>query len=319
MSIVTLLFVLRDIDDGESHCNDVPVLQQNAGAFHLVPMVDATVGVADEVSAGIVGKAAECPVVDAVDGGEMESFPIVPVVHCDVEEAAAEPYSRIFEVLRFADAQLRNGGVDRRPLHRVGSEDTGLTNPDAARAWDDLEGAVRTGHDADVGHPFMRAELIRYKCDLADVLPRAVERAGDENVAGPGFTDDDGITVIGENERGDVMSLALLIVRPAEAFIDIWPDEIIADGVDGLGAEPSVVAEGLVPAAGEDVVPAVRPVDDLPVPVVPQSHGGILEAILLIALTDASLTPGSRRERGEDRRRLEVVDEGLAGRSRVLP
>ena len=33
----------------------------------------------------------------------MESFAIVPIVNDDVEKATAEPYSRIFEILRFAD------------------------------------------------------------------------------------------------------------------------------------------------------------------------------------------------------------------------
>ena len=164
----------------------------------------------------------------------------------------------------------------------------------------------------------MRAELVGYECDFADVLPRAVERAGDEDVAGPGFTDDDGVTAIGEDERGDVVALARQIVGPAKAFIDVGPDEIVADGVDGLGTEPGVVAEGLVPAAGEDVVLAVRAVDDLPVPVVPQLHGGIFEAILLIARADGGRTPGNGREWGKDRRGLEVVDEGLAGRSGCL-
>src|SRR5271168_3106455 len=161
----------------------------------------------------------------------------------------------------------------------------------------------------------MRAELIGDECDLADVLPRAVERAGDEDVAGPGFTDDDGVTAIREDERGDVVALALLIVGPAKAFIDVGPDEIVADGVYGLGTEPGVVAEGLVPAAGEDVVLAVRAVDDLPVPVVPQLHGGIFEAVLLIARADGGCAPGNGREWGKDRCGLEVVDKGLAGRS----
>ena len=108
------------------------VLKKDAGAFHFVPVVDGTVGVADEVSARVVCEAAEGPVVDAVDGGEMEGSAIVPVVNDDVESAAAEPYDRIFEVLRFAHGQLRNGGIDRRPLYRVGSEDAGLADPDAA-------------------------------------------------------------------------------------------------------------------------------------------------------------------------------------------
>ena len=69
---------------------------------------------------------------DAVDRGEMEGFAIVPVVNGDVEETAAEPYSRIFEVFRFAHGQLRNTGIDRRSLYRVGAEDSGLADPYAA-------------------------------------------------------------------------------------------------------------------------------------------------------------------------------------------
>src|ERR1700677_2603792 len=161
----------------------------------------------------------------------------------------------------------------------------------------------------------MRAELVRYECDLADVLPRAVERAGDEDIAGSGFTDDDGVTAIRQDKGGDVVALTLLIVGPAKAFIDVGSHESIADGVDGLGTEPCVVAEGLVPAACEDVVLAVRAVDDLPIPVVPQFHGGVFEAVLLIARPDGGRTPCSGRERGDDRRGLEVVDKGLAGTS----
>ena len=69
MSVVALFVLLRDVNDGERHRDDVTVLEKDAGAFHLVPVVDGTVGVADEVSAGIIGEAAEDPVVYAVDGG----------------------------------------------------------------------------------------------------------------------------------------------------------------------------------------------------------------------------------------------------------
>ena len=62
----------------------------------------------------------------------MERLAIVPVVNGDVEETATEPYSRIFEILRFTHSQLRNGGIDLRYLYRVGSEDAGLADPDAA-------------------------------------------------------------------------------------------------------------------------------------------------------------------------------------------
>jgi hypothetical protein len=63
------------------------------------------------------------------------------------------------------------------------------------------------------------------------------------------------------------------------------------------------------------VVLAVRGVDDLPIPVVPQLHGGVFEAVLLIARADGGRTPCSGREWGDDRRGLEVVDKGLAGTS----
>ena len=161
----------------------------------------------------------------------------------------------------------------------------------------------------------MRAELVGYECDLADVLPRAVERAGDEDIAGSGFTDDYGVTAIREDKGGDVVAFTLLIVGPAKTFIDVGSDETIADGVDGFGTEPGVVAEGLVPATCEDVVLAVRAVDDLPIPVVPQLHGGVFEAALLIARAYGDRTPCSGRERGDDRRGLEVVDKGLADTS----
>ncbi len=108
------------------------------------------------------------------------------------------------------------------------------------------------------------------------------------------------------------MALAILIVGPAKPLIDVGPDEIVADGMDGLRTKPGVVAEGLVPAAGEDVVLAVRAVDDLPVPVVPEFHGGVFKTVLQIARADGGHTPGCGRERGEDRRGQEIVDEGLA-------
>jgi len=76
----------------------------------------------------------------------------------------------------------------------------------------------------------MRTELVGYERDLADVFPWAVERVGDEDIAGPGFTDDYGITAIREDERGDVVALALLIVGPAKTFINVGSDQIVADG-----------------------------------------------------------------------------------------
>jgi hypothetical protein len=114
------------------------------------------------------------------------------------------------------------------------------------------------------------------------------------------------------------VALALLIVRPAKAFIDVGSYETVADGVDGFRTEPGIVTEGLVPAAREDVVFAVRAMDDLPVPVVPQLHGGIFEAVLLIVRADCGHSPGSSRQWGEDRRWLKVVDKGLAGGSGAL-
>jgi hypothetical protein len=69
VSIIAFLIVLRDIDDGERYRDDVSILKKHARAFHLVPVVDGTVSVANEVSAGVVSEAAEGPVANAVDGG----------------------------------------------------------------------------------------------------------------------------------------------------------------------------------------------------------------------------------------------------------
>ena len=49
VSIVALLIIFRDIDDSEGHRHDVSILEKHAGAFHLVPVVDGTVGVATKV------------------------------------------------------------------------------------------------------------------------------------------------------------------------------------------------------------------------------------------------------------------------------
>jgi hypothetical protein len=314
VAVVAVFVVFGDVDDGEGDGDDVSFFEQDAGALHLVPVVDGAVGVADEVFGGVVGEAAEGPVVDAVGGGEMEGFAVVPVIDEDVKEAAAEPDDGVFKILGLADGQLGDGGVDGWAFDGVGAEDAGFADPDAAGAGDDFKGAVGADHDAEVGHAlFLRAEEAGRELDAADVCPGAVERTGDEDIAGAGLADDDGIAAVGEDERGDVMAFAFLIAGPAEALVDIGAEEGVADGVDGLGAEPGVVAEGLVPAAGKDVVFAVGAVDDLAIPVVPVLHGGVFEAVFLVARADGGCSPGGGGEGRDDGRGEEIVDEGFGG------
>ena len=209
VAVVALLLVFGNVDDGECDCDDMSFLQQDTGTFHLVPVIDGAVAIADEVPGWVVGETTEYPMVDAVHRGEMEGFAVIPVIDENVIKAAAEPDCGIFQVLRLAHCKLRDGCVDRWSLDSIGAENAGLADPDAAGTRDDLEGAVGTKHDAQVRHAlFLSAEHARRKLDAADILPWAIERAGDEHVSGAGLTDDDSITAIGEHESGDVVAFA---------------------------------------------------------------------------------------------------------------
>ena len=63
-----------------------------------------------------------------------------------------------------------------------------------------------------------RHRTIGVNFDRALVFPGSIQRLGDENIARPGFADDNGITAVGKNERGYVVAFAALVVGPAEAL-----------------------------------------------------------------------------------------------------
>ena len=134
VAVVALLVIFGNVDDGECYCDDVPLLQQDTGTLHLVPVVYGAVGIADEVLGWVVGETTEYPMVDAVLGGEMEGFAIIPVIDENVVKAAAKPDCRIFQILRLTNCKLWDGCVNRGSFDGIGAENAGLADPDAARS-----------------------------------------------------------------------------------------------------------------------------------------------------------------------------------------
>ena len=185
-------------------------------------------------------------------------------------------------------------GKTELPCGLVGAEDAFVAEEDPAVARDELEVAVGAGHDRHVGGVPSGFALDR---NGAEVLPGAVERFGDIDLAGASFADHDGIAAIGQSQGGDIVSLAALVVGPAEALVDVRPGEGVGNSVDGDGAEPAAVAPGFIPAAGEHVVLAVGGLDDLAVPVAVFLHGGVFQPVLRVAREDVGGTPGLRTVR----------------------
>ncbi len=133
-----------------------------------------------------------------------------------------------------------------------------------------------------------------------------------EDVARPRFAHDDGVAAIRQEECGNVVPFAALIVRPAQALVDVGSEEMIADGVHGLGIPPAMVAHGLAPAAAVKIVPAVGALDDPSVPVIPLLHRRVFQAVLGIPWADLCRTPDILGKHADDGRGLEIIDEGLA-------
>ena len=69
VDVVAAFLVFGDIQDGEGEVGDVAVFEKHAGTFDVVPVIDGSVGVAEEVGGGVAGEPAVGPVVDAIWGG----------------------------------------------------------------------------------------------------------------------------------------------------------------------------------------------------------------------------------------------------------
>ena len=147
--------------------------------------------------------------------------------------------------------------------------------------------------------------------DGAEVLPGAVERFGNINLAGASFADDGGVAAVGQREGGDIVPPAALVIWPAEALVHVRTEEGIGDSVDGNRAEPAVVASGFTPAAGEHMVPAIGGFDDLAVPVAVFLHRGVFQPVLGVAREDVGRTPGLTDQLAVRRSGEKTADEGL--------
>ena len=176
MAVVPFFRVLRNVNDRERDGGDVAVFDVNIRPLEFVPMVHGAVGVADEILRRVVGEAAEFPIVDPIDRGQVIRFALVPVIDDDVVKAAAEPDDRILERVQFHLRQARQIRINAGPLHRVRPEDAALADHDRTGARHDFKISIRPHHHADIRHPAEICELARRDCDLAEMLPRAVER-----------------------------------------------------------------------------------------------------------------------------------------------
>ena len=209
MTVISLVLFLFDINYGQGHGNDMAVFDIDGGPFRLVPVVHGAVGVADNRLAGVVCRAAVGPIMEAVPGGEMIRFACGPGVDHDVVEAAGIPDARVFEVWDPL-------GKNRVPLRFVRPEDAFVAEEDSAVAGDELEVAIGARHDRDIRGVPLWVALDR---DGAEVLPRAVERFGDIDLAGASFADNDGVAAIGQGEGSDIMPFAAPVSMHQKHFL----------------------------------------------------------------------------------------------------
>lgn len=75
--VVSPVLILFDIYGRQGEVLDMAVFQQHSGAFHLIPMIDGAVGIADKVFSWVVGHPAVDPVGQAVLGGEVVGRPVL--------------------------------------------------------------------------------------------------------------------------------------------------------------------------------------------------------------------------------------------------
>ena len=299
MAVVSLVLFFFDINYGQGHGSDMAVFDIDRGPFRLVPVVHGAVGITDNGLTGVVGHAAVGPVMDAIAGGEVIRFACGPGVDHDVVKAAGIPDARVFEVWDPL-------GKNRVALRLVRPEDAFITEKDSAVAGDELEVAIGACHDRDVGGV---PPWFAFDRNGAEVLPRAVERFGDIDLAGAGFADDNGVAAVGQGEGGDIVPPAAGVVWPAEALVHVGPKEGIGNSVDSNRAEPAAVAPGFIPTAGEHVVLAVGGFDDLAVPVAVFLDGGVFQAVLDVAREDVGRAPGVTKQLALRRSGEEIADE----------
>lgn len=80
MAVISFLVISGHVDDGKSECGHVPVLNQDNGPLQLIPMIDSSVCVFDEIGLRFIGKPLIFPLDDAVAGNQMIRAPVAPVV-----------------------------------------------------------------------------------------------------------------------------------------------------------------------------------------------------------------------------------------------
>ncbi len=311
MAVVGAIRVFGHINDGKREGFDVAVLNINSGPFHIIPMVHSSVGIAHEVPGRVISESFELPVGDAVFGNKVIGLAGAPIVDGDVVEAAAIPDHRVLEIAQRRAVSVRFG-INTWAHDFVRAEDAilGFADQDLAGARHDFEVAIRAHHDAVVGRA--PAGLVR-NLNGSELGPGAVEGLGDKYIAGPGLADDDGIGAVRHDQGGYVVTFAGLVIRPEQAFFHVRPIQIVADGLDGNRATPTaVVALGSVPAAGKKMVFAIRPLDNLAVPIIILLDGGVFEAVLRVAWLHAGGAPSILGQVATlDRRGLEVINQGF--------
>lgn len=332
MAVVSVFFLLGDVDDGEGQSSNVAVFDQNPGALKLVPVVDRAIGVADEAGTGFIGKALILPAGYTVAGDKVISAAVSPIVDEDVVPTAAEPEDWILE---FIEVILREAGepaVDAIALNVVGTKHVVFADENLPGALDNLEAAVWAEDEADVRsvpgfrvgcvqglhicRGMHRVKLVLVDGDRAEELEGAIYRAGGEDVAVARLTNNDGVAGVGQLEGGNVVALPGLIIGPEKALVAVGTKSGVANGLDCLGVKPSAVSLGLIPAAREHVVFAVRATEDLAVPVVPLLHGDVFKPVPGVAGSYGGRAPNISGELAGDRDGTEVVYEGLGAKAR---
>src|ERR1035437_7692946 len=136
---------------------------------------------------------------------------------------------------------------------------------------------------------------------------------GNKDIARSRLADDHGITLVRENQRRHIVPFAALIIRPGKTLVYVRPDGLVADRLHGGRAAPSAMAPALIPATGKHMIFAVRPLDDLPVPITPVFHGAVFEAVLRITWENIGSAPHVCRQLTTNRCRQKVINPGLVG------
>src|SRR5947209_15786469 len=107
------------------------------------------------------------------------------------------------------------------------------------------------------------------------------------------------------------MALASFVIRPAQPLVMVRSQRGSADRLHCFRGKPAIMSRGLVPAAAKHPVIAVRPSEDLAVPIVPMLHGGVLKAVIGVTRPYRCHTPYFFGELARDGDWAKIFDKRL--------